>query len=225
MNTLSMFPINRLRWLLLPAILAVFGLASLFTTVAQAENCLYEVHGSCLETTPDSNVNVLQRNFVIEHVDNVQRIYDVWIMAARPDIFDQVLQPIRSQSPDLQQYNNQFLIRATGEIGERDLQGAINQGLVREISRILLDERCNTPVISKLAAPARQIPNAAPWRVEIAPTDVLTTYMKLQTLAPGAVPGDPSGAEQTLVPEGMIATFLVADEVNMKALIEFLNFD
>ncbi|UCC51975.1 MAG: hypothetical protein JSV68_23190 [Anaerolineaceae bacterium] len=100
---------------------------------------------------------------------------------------------------------------------------AIKQGLVREISRIRIDERCNTPVISNLASTARQIPNAAPWRVEIAATDVLTTYMKLQTLAPGDVPGNPSAAEQTLVSEGMIATFLVADEANMRALIKYLN--
>ena len=175
MNTLSMFPINRLKWLLLPAIFAIFALASLFTAVAQAENCLYEVHGSCLETTPGSNVNVLQRNFVIEHVDNVQRIYDVWIMAARPDIFDQVLQPIRSQSPDLQQYNNQFLIRATGEIGERDQQGAIKRGLVKEVSRILLDERLNTPVFPNPDPPAYELAGAPPGKLQRTGRRVLTS--------------------------------------------------
>ena len=131
--------------------------------------------------------------------------------------------PFVRKVPDLQQYNNQFLIRALGELKGRDLQNAINQGLVREISRILLDERCNTPVIPDPDPPARQIPSAPPWRVEIAATDVLTTYMHLQTLAPNDVPKNPPEAEQSLIPEGMAATFLVADQANMQALIEYLN--
>jgi len=225
MTNLTLSPTSRLMRLLLPAILAVFALVFLYTAVAQAGDCLYEVPGACLETTPDSNFDVLQRYFVVEHIDNCQRIHNVWITAERPDIFDQVLQPVRSQNPDLQQYNNQFSIRAPGEIRERDLQVTSNQGLVREISRILIDEQCNTPVVPDLTARASEIPNAPPWRVEIWATDVLTTYVQLQTLVPDDVPKNPPEAEQSLIPEGMAATFFLADQTNMQALIKYLNLD
>ena len=235
MTNLTLFPISRMRWLLLPALLALFALASLFTAVAQAEDCLYEVHDACLETSSGSVTTVLKRYFVIEHANNRQRSYDVWIKADRPDVFDQVLQPIRSQSPDLQQYNNQFSIRASGEIGTRDLQKAVNRGLVEEVSRTLIDDR---PIVSVSYSPnsPASLPAPPPWRVEeIAPTDVLTTYVvatpvlttyvHLQRSEPGIVPLNPSLAEQALVPDGMLATFFMADETTMQALIVFLNLD
>ncbi|UCG22600.1 MAG: hypothetical protein JSW55_10470 [Chloroflexota bacterium] len=216
MKILALSPMSRLRRLFLLAILAVIALSLLPLAVAQADECLYEVQGECLENPEYTTIPVLQKYLVMEQVNNCQRIYDVWITATRPQFFDAAADQPMAEF-------NQSLIRALGTIEEHDLKTAINQGLVREVSRTVLDERCGSPVITEPAPTAPALPDDSAWRLEIAATDVLTTYVLLQSLASNEVVQASSEAERALVPEGKVATFFVADTVNMRALIEHLN--
>ena len=67
------------------------------------------------------------------------------------------------------------------------------------------DDPCNTSIIPDpdpqvyeyLQAPAEQVTGPV---TDFYVTDVLTTYMRLQTLAPVVVPLNPTEAEQSLVP-------------------------
>ncbi|MCI0395287.1 MAG: hypothetical protein L0332_04935 [Chloroflexi bacterium] len=208
------------------ALLAVLFL-SLSGSVAEADDCLYLVFDDCFDLDETISIVVLERYFVIEYDGDCTRIYDVLIRANQPNLFAQVMDPIRSHDPNLRDYNNYqvFFPKALGEIKETELQQAISDGTVVEMSRLLLDERCGWPQIPPEPKPERcdivPTPPDPPWQITQLESELMI-YAYLHELEDGC----PSPQHPDLaLPEGTYATFLLVDKAQIDEVMDLLSVE
>lgn len=175
---------------------------------------------------------VLQRYFVIEYFENCVRIYDVTVSTTEPDVFDGVMRPVRLGHPNLHAYNSQStFMRALGEIFESELQDAIANGKVQEVSRTLIWEVCDG------AGPDFAIDEDRPERCGLIPYNPIDSspldYTLLDAFGELPVFADLHPVEEgceydgdalaEFLPESMMSTMLVVDEGDLDEVLQILG--
>lgn len=184
-------------------------------------DCTYTINQECQphlgEFQEADMLITLTQYFLLSHDENDCLVFSmVLLWVDDVSVFDGVADPVRTNSPNLAQYNRQQILKARGEIWEWDLEDAINRGDAYEISRTHIVTYCEK--IPYKFDPSREIDKRwfdGPFEMTKLAFGNSESYGHLFEMTDETAPDDPSGAILELIPEGMIATFLLvhADEV------------
>lgn len=234
MNPFPLLTRSRLAQLALFAVLVALAVLLPGATV-DAAPCSYTHDGVCLDPVPLPEPIVLERYFVVEYGEDCEYIYDVLVVTNRPRALQNVMDPIRSHTPNLRAYNAASgFPKAVGEVKMWDFLPAVANGTVHIVRKDEIYSHCGDSYL-----PFPDVPEACdealppippygpyePWEVEELVSDdgELTTFADLQ---PMENQDCPSFSNPDLpIPEGTFATFLLVDENQLDTLVDLLAFE
>ncbi len=209
------------RHLFILAFSGILLLALSFAAVppSQADDCDLIYEGECFELE-QTYIYILSYIVKRHNLDTgCLEFWDVWVKSSRRNPFP--IQSLRTADPNLVQYRNQHNNFVAGEVWDWDFDAAEQNGVVTVFSQRKIYERCN-PILRypEDDKPERDGPVWDP----IPPHKI----NKLETLDVGNPVYvhlvEMEGIESNgVLPDGMGARFLLADEGDAKAILAQLG--